>query len=118
MEKLAVAIERPELVEDPRFLTNPDRVQNRSELETIVSEFFAKRTVQENLNYFEERGITVGPICNIADLIKHPFILGRQVVKTYADPDHGALPDARTLSKALWNAWDGSHPCTHAGRKH
>ena len=91
-EKLAVAIERPELVEDPRFLTNPDRVQNRSELEAIVSEFFAKRTVQENLTYFEERGITVGPICNIADLIKHPFILGRQVVKTYADPDHGALP--------------------------
>ena len=80
------------LIGDPRFLTNPDRVRNRSELEAIVSEFFAKRTVQENLTYFEERGITVGPICDIADLIKHPYILGRQVVKTYADPDHGELP--------------------------
>ena len=91
-EKLAEAIELPDLVQDPRFLTNPDRVRNRSELENIVSAFFAKRTVEDNLAYFEERGITVAPICDIADLIKHPFILGRQVVKTYADPDHGALP--------------------------
>lgn len=91
-EKLAAAIERTDLVEDPRFLTNPDRVRNRSELEAIVGAFFEKRTVADNLAYFEERGITVGPICNIADLIKHPFILGRQVVKNYADPDHGVLP--------------------------
>jgi len=91
-EKLAAAIGRPDLVEDPRFLTNPDRVQNREELETIVGAFFAQRTVAENLAYFEERGITVGPICDIADLMEHPYIQGRQVVKTYADPDHGSLP--------------------------
>ena len=91
-EKLAAAIERPDLIGDPRFLTNPDRVRNRSELEAIVGAFFAKRTVSDNLAYFEERGITVGPICDIADLIKHPYILGRQVVKTYADPEHGELP--------------------------
>ena len=91
-EKLANAIERPDLVTDPRFLTNPDRVQNRVELEAIVGAFFAQRTVVENLIYFEERGITVGPICDIADLMAHPYIQGREVVRTYADPDHGALP--------------------------
>ncbi len=91
-EKLASAIGRPDLVEDPRFLTNPDRVQNRAELEVIVGAFFVKRTVAENLIYFEERGITVGPICDIADLMTHPYIQGRQVVRTYTDPDHGALP--------------------------
>lgn len=91
-ERLAAAIGQPELVEDPRFLTNPDRVQNRAELEAIVGEFFAQRTAEENLAYFEERGITVGPICDIADLMAHPYIQGREVVKTYADPDHGALP--------------------------
>ena len=91
-EKLATAIERPDLVKDPRFLTNPDRVQNRADLEAIVGAFFAQRTVAENLIYFEERGITVGPICDIADLMAHPYIQGREVVRTYADPDHGALP--------------------------
>jgi crotonobetainyl-CoA:carnitine CoA-transferase CaiB-like acyl-CoA transferase len=91
-EKLANAIERPDLVTDPRFLTNPDRVQNRVELEAIVGAFFAQRTVAENLIYFEEREITVGPICDIADLMAHPYIQGREVVRTYADPDHGALP--------------------------
>ena len=91
-EKLAAAIGQPELIEDPRFITNPERVQNRAELEAIVGEFFALRTAPENLAYFEERGITVGPICDIADLMTHPYIQGREVVKTYADPDHGALP--------------------------
>lgn len=91
-EKLATAIGRPELIEDPRFLTNPDRVQNRAELEAIVGASFAQRTAAENLAYFEERGITVGPICDISDLIAHPYTLGREVIKTYADPDHGTLP--------------------------
>ena len=91
-EKLAVAIEQPDLVKDPRFLTNPDRMENRAELETIVGAFFVQRTVEENLKYFEEREITVGPICDISDLMAHPYIHGRQVVKNYTDPDHGSLP--------------------------
>nr|WP_217351943.1 CaiB/BaiF CoA-transferase family protein [Ruegeria sp. HKCCD8929] len=91
-EKLADAIGQPELIEDPRFLTNPDRVKNRAELEAIVGAFFMRRTAAENLAYFEECGITVGPICDISDLIAHPYTLGREVIKTYADPDHGTLP--------------------------
>ena len=91
-EKLAVAIEQPDLVKDPRFLTNLDRMENRAELETIVGAFFVQRTVEENLKYFEEREITVGPICDISDLMAHPYIQGRQVVKNYTDPDHGSLP--------------------------
>ena len=91
-EKLAVAIEQPDLVKDPRFLTNPDRMENRAELETIVGAFFVQRTVEENLKYFEEREITVGPICDISDLMAHPYIHGRQIVKNYTDPDHGSLP--------------------------
>ncbi|MEX0339941.1 MAG: CaiB/BaiF CoA transferase family protein [Arenibacterium sp.] len=91
-EKLAAAINRPELVDDPRFLTNPDRVRHRVELESIVSAFFAERTVEENLNFFDQHGITVGPICDISDLIDHPFITGREVVNTYADPDAGEVP--------------------------
>ena len=91
-EKLAAAIDRPELVDDPRFLTNPDRVRHRAELERIIGDFFAERSAADNLAYFEERGITVGPICDIRDLMKHPFIQGRGVVESYDDPDFGSLP--------------------------
>jgi len=91
-EKLANAIGHPELINDPRFLTNPDRVKNRAELEAIVGDFFAQKTVDENLAYFEEHGVTVGPICDISQLMEHPFIKGREVIQTYADPDYGELP--------------------------
>ena len=46
-EKLAAAIGRPELVDDPRFLTNPDRVENRAELEAIVSDFSLKELARK-----------------------------------------------------------------------
>ena len=36
--------------------------------------------------------MTVGPICDIADLMQHPYIQGRGVVETHEDPDHGELP--------------------------
>lgn len=91
-EKLAHAMEQPELVRDARFLTNPDRVKNRAPLERIVGDFFLQRTAAENLAFFEEHGITVGPICDIRDLIDHPYIRGRGVLEDYADPDFGSLP--------------------------
>jgi formyl-CoA transferase len=91
-EKLAHAIGQPELIDDPRFLTNPERVRNREALETIVGAFFAERSVAENLSHFEKHGVTVGPICDISQLMQHPFIQGREVIQTYADPDYGELP--------------------------
>ncbi|MEM1049689.1 MAG: CaiB/BaiF CoA-transferase family protein [Pseudomonadota bacterium] len=91
-EKLAHAIARPELIDDPRFATNPERVRNRAALEEIVAAFFAQRSAADNLAYFEKHGITVGPICDISDLMQHPFIQGRGVIESYADPEHGELP--------------------------
>ena len=73
-------------------------VLHRAELEAIVGAFFSQRTAAENLAYFEERGITVGPICDISDLMAHPYIQGRGVVKDYADPEHGTLPACTFLA--------------------
>ena len=50
----------PELVHDPRFLTNPDRVLHRAELEAIVGAFFQSAYSSREPAYLE-RGITVGP---------------------------------------------------------
>ncbi|MEL7099018.1 MAG: CaiB/BaiF CoA-transferase family protein [Pseudomonadota bacterium] len=82
-EKLADAIGRPELKDDPKFATSPARIENAAELDAIISDVMQTRTLAENLDYFEGRGVTVGPICDIADLVDHPYIRGRAVLQDF-----------------------------------
>lgn len=91
-EKLAKAIGRPELVDDPRYATAAARVRNAEELDGIIADVMRRRTLAENLEYYEAHGVTVGPICDIADLIDHPYIRGRGVLQDFEDPDLDRLP--------------------------
>ncbi|WP_207484494.1 CaiB/BaiF CoA transferase family protein [Arenibaculum pallidiluteum] len=91
-ERIFVTIGRPDLIEDPRFRTNDDRVANRDELDRIIGAFIATRTQDENLRIFESEGVTVGPVCSIADLVDHPFVRGREVLVELEDEDMGTFP--------------------------
>ena len=91
-EKVAVAIGRRELVEDERFRTGRNRVDNMYELDEIVGGFIGAKTLQQNLDHFEAAGVTVGPICDPTDLIDHEYIRGRAVVEDFPDADHGTIP--------------------------
>jgi formyl-CoA transferase len=79
-ERLFRTIGRPDLIDDPRFRTNADRVANNDELDSIVAEFMAAHTQGENLRTFEEAGVTVGPVCDISQLMDHPYIRGCEVL--------------------------------------
>ena len=91
-EKVAHAIDRPELIEDPRYKTSKDRVDNIVSLDEIVGGYVASRTLDENLAYFDEMGITVGPICDPSDLIDNAYIRGRGVIEDFPDEKHGSVP--------------------------
>jgi crotonobetainyl-CoA:carnitine CoA-transferase CaiB-like acyl-CoA transferase len=91
-ERLFRSIGRPDLIDDPRFRTNADRVANNGELDSIVAEFMAAHTQEENLRTFEEATVTVGPVCDISQLMDHPYIRGREVLVNYPDSDMGELP--------------------------
>ena len=71
-ERLLRAIGREDLVDDPRFRTNADRLANREEIEAIVKEFIAARSQAEALAFFEAAEVTVGPVCDEADLAAAP----------------------------------------------
>ena len=42
-ERLLTVIGRPELIEDPRFITNEERVKNWESLDEIIGNFIAKK---------------------------------------------------------------------------
>jgi crotonobetainyl-CoA:carnitine CoA-transferase CaiB-like acyl-CoA transferase len=85
-------IGRPELKDDARFATNEGRVANREELDHIIATFIGARTTQENLDLFEAAGVTVGPVCSMADLLDHPYTNGREAIVRLEDSDMGSLP--------------------------
>jgi len=85
-------IGRSELKADPRFCTNDVRVLHRDELDAIIGAFILGRTQEQNLAIFEAAGVTVGPVCSVADLIDHPFIKGRQAIIEVEDRDLGSVP--------------------------
>lgn len=82
-------IGRPELKDDPRFATNDARVANRDALDAIIGAFIAERDQAANLALFEKAGVTVGPVCSIADLVDHPYVRGRGALVDLEDADMG-----------------------------
>jgi crotonobetainyl-CoA:carnitine CoA-transferase CaiB-like acyl-CoA transferase len=85
-------IGRPELKADRRFATNDARVQHRDDLDAIIGGFIGSRTQAEALALFEAAGVTVGPVCAVADLLDHPYVRGREAIVEMQDDDLGSLP--------------------------
>ncbi len=90
--KIFDAMDRSDLKTNPKFATNDARVQHRDELDVIIGQYIGARTQEENLAIFEAAGVTVGPVCSVADLIDHPFVRGRQAIVEMEDRDLGSLP--------------------------
>jgi len=91
-ERVVRAIGRPELVDDPRYRTNADRVKNAEWIDGIVGEFVARRTQAENVAFFEAAEVTIGPICDVGQLLEDPHFIAREVLADYPDADMGAYP--------------------------
>ncbi|MGQ0584466.1 MAG: CaiB/BaiF CoA transferase family protein [Reyranella sp.] len=91
-ERVLVKIGRPELVKDPRFSTNIERVRNGIELDGIIGGFIAERDLDENLRYFDEAGVTIGPVYDISQIVQDDYVLERESLIEIPDDDMGALP--------------------------
>jgi crotonobetainyl-CoA:carnitine CoA-transferase CaiB-like acyl-CoA transferase len=91
-ERLFRSIGQPDLVDNPKFRTNADRVRNAEELDAIIGTFIAERTQVENVAFFEAAEVTIGPIYDTSQILEDPHFIEREVVSDYPDPDMGTLP--------------------------
>ena len=91
-ERVLVKIGRAELVKDPRFATNIERVKNGLELDEIIGSFIAARDLEENLRYFDEAGVTIGPVYDISQIVQDPYVLERESLIEIPDEEMGELP--------------------------
>jgi crotonobetainyl-CoA:carnitine CoA-transferase CaiB-like acyl-CoA transferase len=69
---LLAAIERPELSDDPRFGTSPDRAKNSEALVAVLDEVFVTRTRDEWAEAFDTHNVWWSPVNTIADAVVDP----------------------------------------------
>jgi crotonobetainyl-CoA:carnitine CoA-transferase CaiB-like acyl-CoA transferase len=60
----------PELVADPRFATNPDRVRNRDELVSLLSERLRERDSADWHALLSDAGVPAAPVADVEDVAR------------------------------------------------
>jgi formyl-CoA transferase len=90
--RVLTKIGRPELTTDPRFSTNIERVRNGIELDGIIGGFIKQRDLSENLKFFDEAGVTIGPVYDIAQIVADNYVLEREALIEIPDAEMGELP--------------------------
>jgi len=86
-EKLFRSIGREDLITDPRFARNPDRVRNGVELDEIIAAYVGARSMAENLAHFDATGVTIGPIQDAQSLEADHYVAAREALIELPDAE-------------------------------
>jgi crotonobetainyl-CoA:carnitine CoA-transferase CaiB-like acyl-CoA transferase len=90
-ENLCRAIGSPELSDDQRFISNPDRVANREELVALLQEEFSKKTADQWVEEIRGAGVPVGPVNSLADVFSDGHVLSSGILQNVEHPAAGML---------------------------
>ncbi len=85
------AIGCPELTDDPRYRTNADRAKNRATLIARLQEVFLTRTYEEWEAALLDKGIPMGAINSIAEVVEHPQVVARGSLVEMEHPRAGKV---------------------------
>jgi crotonobetainyl-CoA:carnitine CoA-transferase CaiB-like acyl-CoA transferase len=87
LARLFEGIGYPDGPRDPRFATHEARLSNIDALDGMIQAHLAGLSLDEALLFFAERDITAGPVCDIVDLLEHPYVIDRELLVEQAAPD-------------------------------
>ncbi len=100
-ERALRAIGRADLIDDPRFRTNADRVRNAEALDALMADFIGRYTQSEAVALFERAEVTVGPIYDVSQIVQDPHVVDRELLADYPDDQMGQLPMHHVVPRLL-----------------
>lgn len=117
---LCKAMERPELVTDPDFATDPARLAHRAELIKMIEDWLATFPDRDSaVEHMHKYGVPAAPVLSIEETVNHPHLRARGTVRTIEDPIAGkfdvpgmplkfsAFPEALPLEAATLGQHNG-----------
>ena len=89
--KLCGVLGEPALADDPRFATNPRRLENRATLIPLIEDVIRTRTVAEWLRKLRAAEVPAAPVNNLDGAFAEPPVAEREMIVEYDHPDVGRV---------------------------
>lgn len=90
-ERLCRALGRDDLVDDPRFASNPARVAHRDALDEIIAAEVAKHTIDALRALLDDHEVGFSPVYTIEDVFADPQVAAREAIVTVDDDELGPV---------------------------
>lgn len=90
-ERVFRAIGKSEMIDDPRFRTNTDRVHNIDACDGAVAAFIGERTLAENMAVFQAAEVTAHPVYEVDQLLEDPHVQARGILVEAPDDEAGTV---------------------------
>lgn len=90
-KKLTEIIERPDLAENSRYITNEKRVENRDILIPFLEDIFIKKESTFWIQACQAKGIPSGPVNTIPEMFQDEQVLYRNLVQNIQHPVYGNI---------------------------
>jgi len=98
-ERVAEAIDKPELIDDPRFADNEKRVENVEPLDAEIEQWTRQHTTAEAIEILEEHDAIVGPVYDMADIRTDEQFKAREDFVEIDDPEVGPIETFAPIPK-------------------
>ena len=89
--KLCVVLGEPGLAGDPRFATNPKRLENRAVLVPMIENIVRMHTVAEWLEKLRAAEVPAAPVNNLDGAFAEPPVAEREMIVEYDHPEVGRV---------------------------
>jgi crotonobetainyl-CoA:carnitine CoA-transferase CaiB-like acyl-CoA transferase len=108
-ERIADVLGHPEWRDDPRFVTNTARMNNRDALVAAMNDVLSRRSRAEWLTLLDAAGVPAGPVHSLGEALTHPHTIARRMAVELGHPQAGP-------TKAIGCPIHLSESATGAGR--
>jgi len=96
-----VAVQRPEMLADPRFADHSARSRHIDSIYAEVGRILCTRTTADWKRLFEDADIPCSPVNSLSDLLADPHLLAVGLVQTVDHPTEGAVRSVR--APTIWS---------------
>ncbi len=98
-KRLAAAMDRPELGDDPRYATHSARGENQAELDELIGKWSATLTAEELEARLNEHSVPNGKIYTAPDMLEDAHFAARDAIVKLAHPTLGEFPMQNVVPK-------------------
>jgi crotonobetainyl-CoA:carnitine CoA-transferase CaiB-like acyl-CoA transferase len=90
-QRLCRLIGREDLLADPRYASNQQRMQHQPELNAIVAAWISARPARDVVRELSEAGVAVAPVYSNRDIAQDAHFLFRKAITRVEDADFGSV---------------------------